>query len=310
VEPAAGDLAAYLDTNVQQIMARLNKKHLQYSLTSVEVSRKYDLTMRDVISHYEPRVASYHLARFLSSSCRESALWSTVVPTEPVFTIAPQKFSYLLAFQIGSRIPGSQLWRSNCDCGLSLVTDPCHVYSCERRYPHDRVKIQLAHFCRAAGLIPTVEPLHTCHGPCQPDLAIPDLEHSGKTLLVDFTTADPSAVSHLNRGSAKSYHVAWKHVEQEKQRKYLGNFDVSQFSFLPVAMESSGRWSRGLFRFYGQVKAFARLNRIQDFVRHSAFVERWRKVIAVVFRVSQVICLESLVGSLSSAVSRRVAVEG
>ena len=51
-------------------------------------------------------------------------------------------------------------------------------------------------------------------------------------------------------------------------------------------------------------------NRIQDFIRHSAFVERWRKVISVVFRVSQIICLESLVGSLSAASSRRVMVEG
>jgi len=303
------DAAAYLETHTQDIMPRLSVKHVQHSLTLVEASKFYDFTIREVFTFYEPRLASYYLARFLSSSCRESVLWSAVIPTEPIFTISPLKYGYLLAYQLGSRIPSSQHWRSNCDCGASLVQDPLHVFSCERRYPHDRVKVQLAHFCKAAGLLPTIEPLNTCHGPCQPDLAVPDLLSSGQTLLVDFTTADAGAVSHLNRGSAKTYHVAWKHVEACKTQKYSGNFDAAQYSFLPVAMESSGRWSGGLYRFFSQVKSFARLNRTQDAVRHSAFVARWRKVLCVVFRVSQIICLESLVSSLVSDGSQAIAVD-
>jgi len=303
------DLSTYVSSHVPDIMAQLNANRLQHSLSLVVTSKLYDLTMREVISHYEPHLSSYYLARFLSSSCRESATWCTVVPTEPLFTISAQKYSYLLAFQIGSKIPNSHLWQTHCDCGTSLSIDPCHVYSCERRYPHDRVKVQLSKLCQAAGLIPTIEPLHTCHGPCQPDLAVPDLDSSGKTLLVDFTTADAAVASHLNRGSAKTYHVAWKFVEKAKLQKYGCNFDASLYSFLPVAMEASGRWSSGLARFFGWVKRFAKVNRIQNAVRHSLWVARWRKILSVVFRVSQIICLESLVQSLSADSSRAVQVE-
>lgn len=184
-----------------------------------------------------------------------------------------------------------------------LKLDPFHVFGCERAYPHDRVKIQIGKFCQAAGLVPTIEPSNTCHGPCRPDIAIPDLDADGKTVLVDFTTADPGVVSHLNRGSAKNYHTAWKHAELSKVRKYSGNYDAGVYRFLPAAVESTGRWSGGLFQLFGLVKRFARVNRIQDSVRHSAFVAHWRNVICVVYRISQIITVESLSRGLTAGSS-------
>ena len=207
-------------------------------------------------------------------------------------------------------MPLSRLWPSSCECGASLVTDPLHVFGCERRYPHDRVKVQLHQFCQAAGLVPTLEPVNTCHGACQPDIAVPDLDPDGKTVLVDFTTADSGAACHLHRGSHRLYHVAWKFAEKAKVDKYSGQFDSGLYTFSPVAMEVSGRWSSGLFKFFGRVKAYARLNRIQDGLRHGAFVEYWRKVLCVVFRVAQVICVESLHRSLVSGRSMAIEEEG
>jgi len=238
----------YLESGVSNIMGRLNKRSVQSTLTSIESSKLYDVTMRDVVSSYEPHLVPYYLARFLSGSCREAALWSAVVPTEPVFAISPAKYSFLLAYQLGSRLPGSQQLPSSCDCGVSLSTDRLHVFGCERRYPHDRIKLQLHKFCQAAGLVPTLEPLNTCHGACQPDIAIPDLDSEGKTVLVDFTTADPGAACYLNRGSHKSYHVAWKLAEKAKLDKYSGQFDPASYVFAPLAMEIPGRWSAGLFK--------------------------------------------------------------
>jgi len=296
----------YLASGVSDIMGRLNKRSVQSTLTSIESSKLYDVTMRDVVSSYEPHLVPYYLARFLSGSCRESALWSSVIPTEPVFSISPAKYSFLLAYQLGSRLPGSQQLLASCDCGASLATDRLHVFGCERRYPHDRIKVQLHKFCQAAGLVPTLEPLHTCHGACQPDIAIPDLDSDGKTMLVDFTTADPGAACYLNRGSHRSYHVAWKLAEKAKMDKYSGQFDAGAYAFAPLAMEIPGRWSAGLFKFFGRVKSYARLNRIQDPVRHSAFVGHWRKVLCVVFRVAQVICVESLFRSLLSGTSMAI----
>jgi len=193
-----------------------------------------------------------------------------------------------------------------CDCGTALRGDPLHVFGCERRYAHDKVKIQLSRFCQSAGLAPTLEPLNTCHGSCRPDIALPDLDVDGRTILLDFTTADPGTASHLNSGSSKSYHVSAQRVEQLKSTKYHGNFDPAVYSFFPLAMEVPGRWSKGMFRFFGQVKKYAKLNRIPDPLRHSAWVEHWRKIICVVFRVSQVISVESLSRSLLSGDSMAI----
>jgi hypothetical protein len=303
---APPNAAEYLHDNANDVVARLDIKTIQFSLSSVVSSRLYDVTMREVITTFEPQVVPYYLARFLSGSCREAALWSMVIPTEPLFCISPSKYSHLLAYQLGCALPNSRRWPTSCECGAALRLDPLHVFGCERRYPHDRVKIQLSRFCQAAGLVPTLEPLNTCHGSCRPDIAIPDLDADGKTVLVDFTSADPGAVSHLNLGSSKSYHVAAQRAEQLKISKYQGNFDPAGYVFCPLAMEVPGRWSKGLFRFFGQVKRYARLNRIQDSLRHSSWVEHWRKVFCVVYRVSQVICVESLSHSLLSGESMAI----
>lgn len=98
-------------------------------------------------------------------------------------------------------------------------------------------------------MVPTLEPLNACHGNCRPDIA-PDLEVDGKIILVDFISADPGAVSHLNRGSSKMYHVTAHRAEQLKVGKYHGNFDSAVHTFCPLAMEVTGRWNTGMFRFF------------------------------------------------------------
>ena len=225
-------------------------------------------------------------------------MWAAVIPSQPLFAVSPSKFDLLLSYQLGLPFPQQLRYPSSCECSVSLQRDPLHIIGCERRYPHDRVKLQLAKFCQAAGLVPTVEPLNTCTGPCQPDIAIPDLHPDGKTILVDITTADPGAVTHLNRESAKKYFVAAEAVEAAKRTKYSGNFNPDLYEFNAIAMETPGRWSRDFARFFNKIKRFAQLNRVQGSVRHSLFIQHWRRRLCLTFRLSQAISAESLSSSL------------
>lgn len=126
------DVAGYIQENVHDIVALLNKRTTQSSLASVVSSRLYDVTKKDVVTTYEPRLVPYFLARFLSRSCREAAIWSAVIPSEPLFCISHSQYSYLLAYQLGCTLPGSRHWPSLCNCRTSLVVDPLHVFDCER----------------------------------------------------------------------------------------------------------------------------------------------------------------------------------
>ena len=228
-------------------------------------------------------------------------MWAAVIPSQPFFSVSPSKFGLLLSYQLSLPFPQQHRYPSHCECAVSLQRDPLRIIGCERRYPHDRLKVQLAKFCQAAGLVPTVEPLNTCKGPYQPDLSIPDLHPAGKIILVDLTTADPGAVSHLKRGSAKSYFVSAEAVEAAKTTKYAGNFNEELYEFIPVSVETPGRWSRGFARFFNRIKRYGQLNRVQDPHRHSLFIQHWRLLLCLTFRLSQAISAESLSLSLSSS---------
>ena len=300
VTSVSADSDTWFTDNEAVIMGNLHKRFSQGRLTRIASSREYDLIMRDVTTQLDPLRSPYFLSRFLSGSCREATMWAAVIPSQPLFAVSPSKFDLLLSYQLGLPFPQQQRYPANCECSVSLQRDPLHIIGCERRYPHDRVKLQLAKFCQAAGLVPTIEPLNTCTGPCQPDIAIPDLHPDGKTILIDITTADPGAVSHLNRDSAKKYFVAAEAVEAAKQTKYAGNFNTDLYDFTAIALETPGRWSRDFARFFNKVKRFAQINRVQGSLRHSLFIQHWRRQLCLTFRLSQAISAESLSSSLLS----------
>jgi len=303
VTSVTSDSNSWFTDNEAVIMGNLYKRFSQGRLARITSSHEYDLIMRDVATQLDPLRSPYFLSRFLSGSCREATMWTAVIPSQPLFAISPNKFDLLLSYQLGLPFPQQQRYPSNCECTVSLQRDPLHIIGCERRYPHDRVKLQLAKFCQAAGLVPTVEPLNTCTGPCQPDIAIPDLHPDGKTILLDITTADPGAVTHLNRESSKKYFVAAEAVEAAKRTKYSGNFNPDLYEFTAIALETPGRWSRDFARFFNKIKRFAQLNRVQGSVRHSLFIQHWRRQLCLTFRLSQAISAESLSSSLISGSS-------
>ena len=128
-------------------------------------------------------------------------------------------------------------------------------------------------------------------------------------MLLDFTTADPGAITHLNRHSWKSYGVAAVNAELSKNQHYADNFDVSKFVFQACAVEVPGRWSRGMYRVFKLIKDYAFRNRTQNDIRHSLFVCRWRKILCTVIRVAQAISCDSLSRSLAAGHSLAIAID-
>lgn len=237
------------------------------------------------------------MARFLSSSCREAVTWSTVVPYIPQFIVDPVRYELLITDHLEGSLPYS--FPTHCDCKEALHQNNHHLFCCERNWPHDRVKRQLRDFCRSAGIQATEEPGHVCKG-ARPDLLAPDLSPDGKELLLDFTTGDAGNITHLNRGSWKEYFVATECRETVKNRHYAGTFNEEAYDFTPIAMETSGRWSRNMHRFFDHVKRHAFRNRPQHHLRHSHWVQEWRQRISVVYANTKAACAQRTIRDLCS----------
>jgi hypothetical protein len=159
------------------------------------------------------------------------------------------------------------------------------------------LKVKLAKFCSSASLYATIEPLNVTVG-TRPDLSIPDLHPDGKTYLVDVTTADASRPRYLNKGSHKKYFIAAETSETGKTQKYAGTFNPETCDFIPAALETSGRWSKNFHRLFNKIKKFAHQNRVQDDVRHSLYVQRWRQILCVSYSTSLMISAESTMKDL------------
>ena len=97
-------------------------------------------------------------------------------------------------------------------------------------------------YCVAAGLSAVTEVQGVCAGKV-PDTVVPGLDLDDKECLWDFTTGDPAAATNLNKSSFCKLDLANQTATNLKRATYSGTFDANLFSFQPIAMETSGRWS-------------------------------------------------------------------
>ena len=166
-----------------------------------------------------------------------------------------------------------------------------HLLQCwqHRTVPHDGLCRKLHGLCRSAGLAARLEPTncltHQDAG-CErrPDIAVEGLASGGRVLLLDATTADPSAVTTLN--TFKSHRIegaAAAAGERRKRAEYQGHFHRGQFDFKPLAIELTGRWGTDLTSFFNAVCSKARTLHGLNATRYGYFVSYWRSRISVSF---------------------------
>ena len=118
--------------------------------------------------------------------------------------------------------------------------------------------------------------------------AVGGLETSVQSLLLDATTADPSAVTTLNTfKSHRTEGAAAAAGERRKRAEYQGHFNRGQFDFKPLAIELTGRWGDDLDGFFNAVCKKARTLHGLNATRYGYFVVYWRSRISVSFTRSR-----------------------
>ena len=256
--------------------------HMQNILTRVQDSYAYDTLLSEIYS-YTGSDNRHRCARFISRSCREAVLWSISVPTCPQLTLSPQEYRYLMAYALDLPLPGRSLMPPKCSCKRFMDTKGYHVLSCWRPRVHDRTVRELHSFARSAGLVSVLEPRNTCQGDLRPDLAVSGLCDNGKTLLLDFTTTDPTSLSAFRNQSYNKFNAAAIHAEKLKTDKYTGKFNAQEFSFTPLCMELSGRWSAKFHSVFRSIKKFAVQSGFRSNCNWPQYINYWRQRIGVQF---------------------------
>ena len=127
-------------------------------------------------------------------------------------------------------------------------------------------------------------------GQHRPDLVVSNLSPDGKDTLLDFTSASPYAVRHLNHTSTTVGYAAGKKAE-EKRAFYAGKFDEQVYNFIPLAMELGGCPSTELMTFIKNVAKKAAENNQPDEnaprIYRAQFAHKWRCRIVLAFHKFQ-----------------------
>lgn len=130
--------------------------------------------MKKVLSRFESGRIPSQLALFLSGSCREAFMFAAIILLEPLFTIAPKCYELMIAHHFFNLYPNRHRLLVDRNCVSARPMLGTHqVFTSERIYPHDRVKVQLAKLYSAVSLCATVEPSSTTTSH-RPYLAVPD----------------------------------------------------------------------------------------------------------------------------------------
>ena len=288
-------LGSSFDVLWAKLVERAAKKGVQHRLNTVVASRAYDVLLQRLFPSSQGPVASRRsgrIAKLLSSSCRQAVEFTRVVPSSADLTVPREAYLMAMAFLLHLPVPGRPLIGDSC-IGHRHRMDALghHLMQCwqHRTVPHDGLCRKLHGLCRSAGLAARLEPTNclTHQDPGserRPDIAVEGLASGGRVLLLDATTADPSAVTTLN--TFKSHRIegaAAAAGERRKRAEYQGQFHRGQFDFKPLAIELTGRWGDDLTSFFNSVCCKARTLHGLNATRYGYFVSYWRSRISVGF---------------------------
>ena len=288
-------LGSSFDALWAKLVERAGSKGVQHRLSSVVASHAYDVLLKRLFPAQQGPVAtrrSGRVAKFLSSSCRQAVEFTRVVPSSPDLTVPREAYLMAMAFHLHLPVPGRPLIGDSC-IGHRHRMDALghHLLQCwqHRTVPHDGLCRKLHGLCRSAGLAARLEPTNClthqdAGSERRPDIAVEGLASGGRVLLLDATTADPSAVTTLN--TFKSHRIegaAAAAGERRKRAEYQGHFHRGQFDFKPLAIELTGRWGTDLTSFFNAVCSKARTLHGLNATRYGYFVSYWRSRISVSF---------------------------
>ena len=278
-----------------KLVERAMAKGVQHRFSSVVTSHAYDVLLKRLFPVSQGPVASRRsgrIAKLLSSSCRQAVEFTRVVPSSADLTVPPDAYLMAMAFLLHLPVPGRPLLGDSC-IGHRHRMDALghHLIQCwqHRTVPHDGLCRKLHGLCRSAGLDARLEPTNclTHQDPGserRPDIAVEGLASGGRVLLLDATTADPSAVTTLNTfKSHRTEGAAAAAGERRKRAEYQGHFNRGQFDFKPLAIELTGRWGDDLDGFFNAVCKKARTLHGLNATRYGYFVAYWRSRISVSF---------------------------
>ena len=271
------------------------KKDVQKLMTGVFSSHAFDALLKALFPPQHGLVAtrrSGRVAKFLSGSCRQAVEFTRVVPSSADLLVPREEYFMALAYLLHLPVPGRALLGENCMCSRPRL-DPLghHIVRCwqHRTVPHDVLCRKLHAMCRSAGLAARLEPTNCltnldAGSQDRPDIAIEGLAPGGRVLLVDATTADPSAVTTIN--TFKSHRIIGAAAEAGARRKraqYHGHYNQGQFTFRPLALELPGHWGKDFTGFFDDVCKKARELHGLNATRYGYFVSYWRSRLSVLF---------------------------
>lgn len=180
-------------------------------------------------------------ARLKAISSPESSSWLNALPAAPLGTLLDD-FSFRVC--IGLRLGCSICVPHKCICGSQVDELGTHglscVFSAGRLSRHHSVNDIIKRALTSAGTPSILEPPGTCRDDGRrPDGMTLMPWRSGKPLVWDFTCVDTTASSHLASTSCEAGAAALS-AEKSKTSKYRNL--LSDFIFLPVAVETFGSW--------------------------------------------------------------------
>ena len=150
--------------------------------------------------------------------------------------------------------------------------------------PHDRLCDKLHALCRSSSSREPTNCLTNNDAGSQrrPDLAVENIFSGGRVLLVDATTADPSAMTNINQHkSHRKPGAAAEAGGSRKRTEYDGTFNRGTYAFTPLSVELTGRWGRDLAGFFKTVCGKARDLHGYNATQHGYFVSQWRSRLAI-----------------------------
>jgi hypothetical protein len=188
-----------------------------------------------------PGVTKSTIQRLNSGKSKNAGAWKNALPKSVQLQMFDDEFMYAYRFFLG--LPPHDDLPPFCDCGASILDDPCHYWSCQllKRGPmtvrHDWLRDMLALAFRLAGAYVQVE-----HRPMEEARTRPDLwvTFSDQSLFVDVVVSHPSSPSRVSLEPL----AATKKAEQSKVTTYEHIARAKGARILAFAVESYGAFGK------------------------------------------------------------------
>ena len=200
----------------------------------------------------------YALAAFLSSATPEGSQALLTTPKTKSLQLTSLEFKTIINLRLRANITEIPNMRCSCSGNSEIDNKGDHLSKCRKGKEifatHDAVKQEIVAFCRSNGLYARAEPNNMFRIQDPDDNKRPDIEVRGlpTNLLLDVTVVSP-LYSDLSIPQSKIQGRAAARTVIVKNNKYQAAATSAGYSFIPIAFENRGLWSKETKDFFNLV---------------------------------------------------------